>query len=102
MYAIVATSGKQYKVEEGATLVIDRMNAEVGAEITLDQVLLIGGDDVKIGAPTVEGASVTAKVISHDKGAKVITYKYKARKRTRVKKGFRASHTTLEITGIKA
>lgn len=102
MYAIVAASGKQYKVEEGTTLVLDRLAADVGAEITLDQVLFIGGDAPKIGSPTVEGAAVTAKVLSHDKGDKVITYKYKSRKRTRVKKGFRHSHTTLQITGIKA
>ena len=101
MFAIVETSGKQYRVEEGLTITVDRMDAEEGSEITLDRVLLVSGDDVKIGTPTVDGASVTAKVTGHPRGEKVTTFKYTPRQRHRRRVGFRHSHTTLEITGIK-
>ena len=81
---------------------VDRLDAEEGKDITLDQVLLVATDkDTKVGTPTVKGAAVTAKVVSHDKGDKVTTFKYKPRKRTRVKRGYRHSHTTLEIKSIK-
>lgn len=102
MYAIVATSGKQYRVEQGAKITVDRIAADVGSEITLDKVLLVGGDSPKIGNPTVKGASVTAKVVAHELGDKCITFKMVHRRRTRVRRGFRARLTTLEITGIKA
>jgi large subunit ribosomal protein L21 len=101
MFAIVETSGKQYRVEEGLTITVDHMDAEEGSEITLDRVLLVGGDDVKIGMPTVKGASVTARVTGHPRGEKVTTFKYTPRQRHRRRVGFRHSHTTLEITGIK-
>jgi len=103
MYAIVQTSGKQYRVEPGATIEVDRMSAEVGSEIALDRVLLVAGeDDVKVGTPLVDGAVVKAKVLSHPKGDKVITFKMRRRKRSRRRVGFRASLTTLEILGIEA
>lgn len=100
MFAIVQTSGKQYRVEPGAQIVVDRVDADVDSTITLDKVLLIGADGVKIGAPTIEGATVEAKVVDHFKGDKVLTFKYRRRHRTRRKVGFRHSHTTLEIVGI--
>jgi len=100
MFAIVDTCGKQYRVEQGAQIVVDRLDAEEGATITLDKVLLVGGEGVKVGAPLVEGATVEAKVVSHFKGKKVITFKYKRRHRSRVRRGFRHSHTTLEIVSI--
>jgi len=102
MYAIVQTSGKQYRVEEGCTITVDRVKAEEGKTITLDQVLLVGGDGVKVGNPTVKGAKVTAKITAHTQGDKTITFKYSRRQRTRRRVGFRASLTTLEITKIKA
>jgi len=102
MYAIVATSGKQYRVEQGGKITVDRIDAEVGAEITFDQILLIGGESTQVGSPTVKGATVTAKIVAHAQGDKVITFKYVHRRRTRVRRGFRASLTTLQITGIKA
>ena len=101
MFAIVETSGKQYRVEKGATITVDRMDAEEGAEVTLDRVLLLADDGVKVGAPVIEGASVTAKVVSHPRGEKVVTFKFRRRHRTRRRVGFRHSHTTLEITDIK-
>ncbi|HJN73817.1 MAG TPA: 50S ribosomal protein L21 [Myxococcota bacterium] len=100
MYAIVESGNKQYRVAVGDTITVDRLECEDGAEFTLDRVLLIGGDDVKVGTPIVEGASVSATVVSNTKGPKVITFKYKRRQRSRVKKGFRACHTTLQITAI--
>ena len=102
MYAIVQTSGKQYRVEEGCTITVDRVDIEEGKTITLDQVLLVGGDGVKVGSPTVKGAKVTAKVAGHHKGDKTITFKFRRRQRTRRRVGFRPSLTTLEITKIKA
>lgn len=103
MFAIVETSGKQYRVAAGDTITVDLVQADVGSTITLDRVLLVGGDgDTRVGAPTVDGATVTARVVEHPKGDKVITFKYKARKRRRRRVGFRHSHTTLEIVSIDA
>jgi large subunit ribosomal protein L21 len=102
MFAIVAASGKQYRVAPGDTLVLDRIDAEEGASITLDNVLLVGGDTTQVGAPTVPGAKVEAKVLEHFKGDKVVAFKYKRRQRYRRRVGFRHSHTRIEITGISA
>ena len=102
MYAVVEQGGKQYRVSEGDTIEIDRLEAEEGAEIELSRVLLIGGDKVKVGSPAVKGAKVPAKVVSHYLGEKVETFKYRPRKRYRKLGGFRASVTKIEITGIKA
>ena len=102
MFAIVATSGKQYRVEPGATIVVDHIDAEVGDEITLEDVLLVSDKDLKVGTPNVKGAKVTCKVVDHHKGDKVITFKYRRTRRSRRRVGFRASHTTLEISKIKA
>lgn len=102
MFAIVETSGKQYRVEPGGSIVVDRVAADVGATITLDQVLMVSGDSTKVGSPTVSGASVTAKVVDHFKGDKTITFKYRRTRRYRRRVGFRHSHTTLEIVSIDA
>ncbi len=102
MFAIVETSGKQYRVSAGDTITVDRMSADEGATITLDRVLMIGGDAVKIGCPTVEGATITAKVVSHHKGPKVIAFKYRPTRRYRRRVGYRHSHTALEIVSIDA
>ncbi len=100
MFAIVQTSGKQYRVSAGETILVDHMSAEVGDTVTLDQVLLVSGDETRIGAPTVEGAKVTAKVTGHPRGEKKIAFKYRPRKRYRRRVGFRHSHTSLEIVSI--
>lgn len=102
MFAVVQTCGKQYRVEPGAQITVDRLQADEGATVTLDQVLMLGGNDTKIGTPTVQGAKVTAKVVSHFKGEKVITFKYRRRLRMRRRVGYRHSHTTLEIVSIDA
>lgn len=101
MFAIVETGGKQYRVAKGDTITVDRLEAEEGSKITLDRVLLVADKDVKLGSPLVEGAQVTAKVVGHHKGPKVIAFKYRPRNRMRRRVGFRHSHTTLEITAIK-
>jgi large subunit ribosomal protein L21 len=102
MYAVVVTGGKQYRVSEGTTLVVDRVAAEVGSELVLDQVLMIGGEKVSIGAPTVAGASVKATVVSHDKGAKTESMRYLHRQRRRKQKNGRASLSTIQIHAIQA
>lgn len=100
MYAIVETSGRQFRVEPGNKITVDRMSAEVGSTITLDRVLLVGGESATVGAPTVAGASVSARVLAHGQGDKVMTFKYVRRRRMRRTVGFRAKQTTLEILGI--
>lgn len=101
MVAIVDTSGKQFRVAAGDTIVVDRRGEEAGATVVLDRVLAIFGDSPRIGAPTVAGATVTAKIVSHTQGDKVITFKYRRRLRMRRRVGFRASLTTLEIIAIE-
>ncbi len=102
MYAVVISGGKQYRVSEGSTLVVDRVAAEVGSSVQLDQVLLLGGDDVRVGTPTVPGAAVSATVVSHDKGAKTEGMRYLHRQRRRKQKNGRASLTVLKIDAIRA
>ena len=99
MRAQVVHKNADLGVAVGDTLVVDRIAAEEGAEHTLP-VLMLGGDEVKVGTPTVEGASVTAKVVDHFRGDKITTFKMKRRQRSRIKQGYRHSHTTLEITAI--
>ncbi|MEQ1502108.1 MAG: 50S ribosomal protein L21 [Myxococcota bacterium] len=100
MYAIVETSGKQYRVAKGDTIEVDRIGAEIGATVTLDRVLMVHGEQVKVGAPTIAGASVTAKVVEHYLGIKVRSFKYVRTRRYRRRNGFRHSHTSLEILDI--
>lgn len=102
MYAVVVSGGKQYRVAPGATLVVDHVHAEVGEAIVFDQVLLVGGDKVVVGAPHVKGASVKATVVSHDLGAKTESMRYLHRQRRRKTKNGRAHLTVLQIDTIKA
>jgi large subunit ribosomal protein L21 len=100
MYAIVETSGRQFKVAEGDRILVDRMQAEVGAEITLDRVLMLHGDDLVIGAPCVPGVSISARVVEHSRGEKVTSFKFVRTRRYRRRHGYRHSHTLLEIVGV--
>ena len=93
MYAIIATGGKQYKVSEGDVIKVEKLDAEVGAKVTFDNVLLVGGDTVKVGTPTVDGAKVEASVVSEGKGKKVIVYKYKRKTGYHKKNGHRQLFT---------
>lgn len=101
MYAIIKTGGKQYRVAAGKKLKVERLGADVGSELLIDQVLLVGaGDDVKIGTPLVAGASVKAKVLAHGRGEKVGIFKMRRRKHYDKHQGHRQGYTELEITGI--
>lgn len=102
MFAVVETCGKQYRVQPGGQITVDRLQAEAGATITLDRVLMVGGTELKVGAPLVPGAKVTAKVVAHELGEKLITFKYRPKERFRRRVGFRARLTTLEIVSIDA
>ncbi len=102
MYAIIETGGKQYKVSEGDVLRVEKLDAEVGSEVTFDRVLMTGGEDVKVGTPLVEGAKVTAEVKAQDKAKKIIVYKYKAKKGYHKKAGHRQRYTEVVIKGITA
>ena len=102
MYAIIETGGKQYRVQEGDVITIEKLNAEVGEKVTFDKVLVMGeGADAKIGTPYV-GENVYGEVVENGKGKKVIIYKYKAKKDYRKKQGHRQPFTKVEITGIGA
>ncbi len=102
MYAIIATGGKQYKVSEGDVIYVEKLGVEAGAEYTFDQVLMVSGEEVKIGNPTVEGATVTASVVGEVKGKKVIVYKYKRKTGYHKKQGHRQTFTKVEIKKINA
>jgi large subunit ribosomal protein L21 len=100
-YAVIETGGKQYRVSEGDTITVERLGDEAGSEITIDRVLMIGGNGAtKIGTPVVDGASVTATIDEHKRGEKIVVFKYKAKKRYRRKTGHRQELTRLTITGI--
>ena len=100
-YAIVEDGGKQYRAIEGDTIEVDYFASEAGETVDLERVLLIvDGDDVSIGAPLVAGAKVQATVVSQVKGPKVVVFKYKPKKRYRVKTGHRQKYTRLQINAI--
>lgn len=102
MYAIISTGGKQVKVEEGQAIYVEKLNAEVGETVTFDEVLFVGGDNVKVGSPTVEGATVTAKVEKQGRQKKVLVFKMKAKKNYRRKQGHRQPYTKVVIEKINA
>lgn len=101
MYAVIKTGGKQYRVVAGEKLKVEQIPADVGAEITLDQVLMVGeGESVKIGAPLIAGAKVTAKVIAHGRGPKVKIFKMRRRKHYQKHQGHRQNYTEIQISNI--
>lgn len=103
MYAVIKTGGKQYRVAEGDTLQVEKLQGEPGDEISFDQVLLVGGDDAtKVGTPTVKGATVKAQITAQNRGKKIVVFKMKRRKNYRRKNGHRQPYTQIKITGIKA
>jgi large subunit ribosomal protein L21 len=103
MYAVIKTGGKQYRVAAGEKIKVEQIPAEVGAEIILDQVLMVGeGESVKIGTPLVSGATVTAKVLAQGRGPKVQIFKMRRRKHYQKHQGHRQGFTELEISGIAA
>ena len=103
MYAIVDIAGQQFKVEEGRKIFVNRLSEEEGKKVAFDKVLLIDNDkSVKVGEPTIKGATVNAKIISHLKGDKVIVFKKKRRKGYKVRNGYRDYLTQIEIEKISA
>lgn len=100
-YAIIETGGKQYRVSVGDRISVERLPSDAGGEVTIDRVLLIGGEGApRIGTPVVEGATVTATVEDHFRGEKIVVFKYKPKKRYRRKIGHRQELTHLTITAI--
>lgn len=103
MYAVIETGGKQYKVNEGDTVFVEKLAAEDGAEVVFDKVLVAGeGADVKVGVPTVDGAKVTAKVVKSGKSKKITVFTYKPKKNEKRKMGHRQPYTKVEIVKIEA
>ena len=102
MYAIVRTGGKQYQVAQGDQLRVEKLAGHVGDTVELSEVLFVGGDQVRIGQPMVEGAKVTATITAQGKAKKVVVFKKKRRKGYQVKRGHRQQYTALRIDGISA
>ena len=101
MYAVVKTGGKQYKVTPGEKLVVEKLPAEVGAQVVLDQVLMVGeGENVRLGTPVVAGAAVKATVVGHGRGEKLKIFKMRRRKHYDKEQGHRQSFTELKIEAI--
>ena len=103
MYAVIETGGKQYRVKQGQYLKVEKLEADEGSSVDLDKVLLVAdGDDLKVGAPYLDGGKVTATIKSHGRGKKIRIVKFRRRKHSRTTQGHRQSYTEIEITGISA
>lgn len=103
MFAVIVSGGKQYRVEEGHTLKLEKLAIEAGSSFEFDRILMVGnGDDVKVGAPVVSGAKVSAEVVSHGRGEKVTIIKFRRRKHSMKRQGHRQAYTEVKITGISA
>ena len=103
MYAIIVTGGKQYKVEAGQAIYVEKLDAKEGEKVTFDKVIFVGGDDVKVGTPFVDGATVEGTVDKQGKEKKIHIFKYKAKKgSTRRKQGHRQPYTKLTVEAIEA
>ena len=101
MYAVIKTGGKQYRVQQGDVIFVEKIDAQADEAVTFDEVLLVSdGDASKIGTPVVEGAKVVGKVLAQVKSKKIVVYKYKAKKNERKKQGHRQPYTKVEITAI--
>ena len=100
MYAIIYAGGSQQKVAPGDVIIVDKMNVEDGAEVNFDALLVADGENVRVGAPVVEGVKVTGRVVRQVKGKKIIVFKMKAKKDYRKKQGHRQPYTQVEITAI--
>ena len=102
MYAVIRTGGKQYKVQKDSILMVESLAGDVGSKLTLSDVLMLGGDTPKLGAPLVKGASVACEIVEHGQGEKVIAFKKKRRKNTHRKRGHRQHFTKIKILDISA
>ena len=102
MYAIIETGGKQIKVEAGQEIYVEKLGVEADEVVTFDKVLFVGGENVKVGAPFVEGATVTAKAVKEGRAKKIVVFKMKAKKNYRRKQGHRQPYTKLVVESINA
>ena len=103
MYAVIETGGKQYKVEAGDVLYVEKLAVEENADVTFDKVIAVGTDDgIKVGKPYVDGATVTAKALKNGKAKKIVVFTYKPKKNEKRKKGHRQPYTKVEISAINA
>ena len=101
MYAVIETGGKQYRVSQGQRIRVEKLNADEGATVDLDKVLMVAnGEDIKLGKPYVDGGKVTAIIKAHGRGKKVMIIKFRRRKHHQKVQGHRQSYTEIEITGI--
>lgn len=101
MYAVIRTGGKQYRVSQGESFRVEKLDAEVGTTLTFEPLLVGEGESVKIGQPTVAGASVKAEIVSHGRGKKIIVFKLRRRKNYRRKQGHRQAFTQLRVQSIE-
>ena len=103
MYAVIKTGGKQYRVEQGSTIRVEKLPGDKGTQVELGEVLLVGdGENVKVGQPVVAGAKVTAEIVGQVLGQKLLIFKFRRRKAYRKKNGHRQQYTAIKITGIQA
>lgn len=102
MYAIIETGGKQYKVEQGDVIYVEKLDNEAGSTVEFDKVLAVAGETMTVGNPIVSGAKVSGTVLSQGKSKKVVVFKYKAKKNERKKQGHRQLYTKVQIDEIKA
>lgn len=103
MYAVIKSGGKQYRVQEGETLKLEKLEMATGDSLDFDQVLMVAdGDDVKLGSPLLDGAKVSAEIVSHGRGEKVRIIKFRRRKHSMRRQGHRQWYTEVKITGISA
>ncbi len=103
MYAVIKSGGRQYRVEQGATIRVDKLPGDAGTTVELPEVLLVAdGENVKVGTPIVAGAKVTAEIVAQVLGPKLLVFKFRRRKAYRKKTGHRQPYTALKITGISA
>ncbi|USS86716.1 MULTISPECIES: 50S ribosomal protein L21 [Fructilactobacillus] len=102
MYAIIVTGGKQYKVAEGESIFVEKLDAEAGDKVTFDQVIFVGGDNPKVGTPLVDGASVEGSVEKQGKNKKITIFRYKPKKGAQSKKGHRQPYTKVKIEKVNA
>ncbi len=102
MYAIISAGNKQYRVSQGETIFIDKVNQEDGSILSFDALMIADGDNIKVGNPTVAGAKVEAKIVAQVKGEKIKIYKYKSKKNYHRRAGHRQPYTKVEITAINA
>lgn len=100
MYAIIETGGKQYKVEKGNKVHVEKLGAEIGTEVSFEALMTASGKTVKVGKPTLKDVKVTAKVLEHNKEKKIVVFKYKSKKNYRKKQGHRQPYSVIEILEI--